>query len=423
LSETPALSSKRRKVVIVGAGVAGCIAARRLSRIPLLDVICLERSSEFDYLEAGTTLNVGPNGVKSLENCDPALAASVAAESLPWTNWRKSLASGRELFNIAIRQVADRDGWRIRWNDLYRRLRDGSHGCIRYGCKITHIGADITGRTSVWWTDSDGDHVLDGIDLLIGADGRYSLTRQSLSGPPSVRQLGVAAFRMVVPDTSYGLIDDHQQWFNGPNRLLAFRVKSNHIYIVGSFPIEIGNAIDDASKTADNLRATYTPSDAPAAAEVGWLINSICANLASAHWARMQEHSMLYAEHGSAVLYLGDAAHGMVPTLGQGATQAIEDACFASDWINQAAATGRLEPNLWATEIATHRSERMRFVMEFSRDSSDTLLAGADANAGTARKMEADFLGQLRQLFHDVPLASDFPLTAAESSSSNREHA
>jgi salicylate hydroxylase len=137
----------------------------------------------------------------------------------------------------------------------------------------------------------------------------------------------------------------------------------------------------------------------------------------------MQEHTMLYAEHSPAVLYLGDAAHGMVPTLGQGATQAIEDACFASDWISQAVAAGCLEPSLWVAEIAALRCERMRFVMDFSRDSSDTLLAGSDASAGTAKKMEADFLGQLSQLFHDVPSAADFPSTAVESNLPNREHA
>jgi salicylate hydroxylase len=421
LPEALAFSSKRRKVVIVGAGVAGSIVARRLSRIPGLDVVCLERTSEFDYLGAGTALNIGPNGVKSLENCDPALAAAAAAVSLPWTTWRKSLADGRELFNISIRQVADRDGWRIRWNDLYRTLRENAEGCIRYNCRITRIESNATGPMSIGWTDGDGDHVLDGIDLLIGADGRYSLTRQGFSGAPAVRQLGVAAFRMVVPDTSRGLIDDHEQWFNGPNRLLAFRVKPDHVYIVGSFPIDVGNAIDDLSKTPAFLRATYTPPHARAAEQVGWLIDSICANLARAHWARMQEHTLLYAERGSAVLYLGDAAHGMVPTLGQGATQAIEDACFASDWISQAVAADRLEPACWVAAIADLRSERMRFAMEFSRDSSDTLLAGADVSVGTAKKMDAEFLRQLGRLFQDVPLASDFPPPAA--STPNREHA
>jgi len=44
-------------------------------------------------------------------------------------------------------------------------------------------------------------------------------------------------FRLLAPDTSGGLIDDYEQWFNGPNRLLAFRGPNGAIYIAGSFPI------------------------------------------------------------------------------------------------------------------------------------------------------------------------------------------
>ena len=44
---------------------------------------------------------------------------------------------------------------------------------------------------------------------------------------------------------------------------------------------------------------------------------------------------MLYRAADCNVLYLGDAAHGMVPTLGQGATQAIEDAAIAATLIAQ----------------------------------------------------------------------------------------
>ncbi len=65
------------------------------------------------------------------------------------------------------------------------------------------------------------------------------------------------------------------------------------------------------------------------------MIDQICANVADTHWARMQEHDALYRAADCNVLYLGDAAHGMVPTLGQGATQAIEDAAVAATLIAQ----------------------------------------------------------------------------------------
>ena len=133
------------------------------------------------------------------------------------------------------------------------------------------------------------------------------------------------------PTTSGGLIDDYEQWFNGPNRLLAFRVPPGHIYVAGAFPIPP----DDADSR--ELEATPTPC-APlyhAAATAGratrrrWLIDTICENAADMHWARMQEHdAALSPTRDCNVLYLGDAAHGMVPTLGQGATQAIEDAAM-----------------------------------------------------------------------------------------------
>ena len=62
------------RIVIVGAGVAGCVMARRLSRLEGVEVICLERVQRDDHSEAGTGLNVGPNAVKALDAVDPELA-------------------------------------------------------------------------------------------------------------------------------------------------------------------------------------------------------------------------------------------------------------------------------------------------------------------------------------------------------------
>ena len=47
------------------------------------------------------------------------------------------------------------------------------------------------------------------------------------------------------------------------------------------------------------------------------------------------------------VLYLGDAAHGMVPTLGQGATQAMEDAANAAALITQRYNGGNRDVGRW----------------------------------------------------------------------------
>ena len=114
---------RKLRIAIVGAGVAGCIVARHLAQRPDVELTCLERVARDDHSQAGTGLNIGPNAIKLLRAHDPALAGAVQAASLPWKSWRTSLTDGTELFSLPLSQVADNDGVRIRWSELYRVLR------------------------------------------------------------------------------------------------------------------------------------------------------------------------------------------------------------------------------------------------------------------------------------------------------------
>jgi salicylate hydroxylase len=392
------------RIVIIGAGVAGCVMARRLSLLDSIDVTCLERVSRDDHSEAGTGLNVGPNAVKAVKAIDPELAGMVTAASYLWRNWRISLTDGTVLFDVPLTDVADGPGWRIRWSELYRVLREAAGPSVVYGCENLDIRRDAADaqKTTVTWSEEGKTCRLDGIDLLIAADGRYSEVRRAISGEPSVRQTGVAISRLLVPDTSNGLIDDYEQWFNGPNRLLAFRVPPGHVYIAGTFPIAPEAQIAESAKMPEALRAAYAPRIAPPSPQARWLIDTICANPADTHWARMQEHDVLYRAADCNVLYLGDAAHGMVPTLGQGATQALEDAASAAALITQRHQGGKRDVASWLEEIEALRGERMRFVMEFSLQATDTMLSGADPVEGTRHKNEASFRNRLKALYRDV---------------------
>jgi salicylate hydroxylase len=211
-----------------------------------------------------------------------------------------------------------------------------------------------------------------------------------------------------VPDTSKGLIDDYEQWFNGPNRLLAFRVPPGHVYVACAFPIPPDADILPHLKTADTLRAVYTPRSSPPSAQARWLIETVCANVTDTHWARMQEHDVLYRAADCNVLYLGDAAHGMVPTLGQGATQAIEDGATAASLIEQRYRQGQHDVSIWLSDIEGLRKARMRFVMEFSLEATDTLLEGADPVSGSRHKNEPSFRNRLHLLYNDVGLPMKF---------------
>src|SRR6202021_4028218 len=110
---------------------------------------------------------------------------------------------------------------------------------MQYRCEISEIGRDVNQprKTTITWTQNGKTQRIDDIDLLIAADGRYSRVRRAISGEPGIKQTGVAISRVLVEDTSNGLIDDYEQWFNGPNRLLGFRVQPGPIYIAPGFTI------------------------------------------------------------------------------------------------------------------------------------------------------------------------------------------
>jgi 2-polyprenyl-6-methoxyphenol hydroxylase-like FAD-dependent oxidoreductase len=306
--------------------------------------------------------------------------------------------------NLDLGEVADCAGIRIRWAELYALLRAPLGGALRFGAEVTGCGRDANGLF-VTWRDrvSGAESEITDIDLLIAGDGRYSRVREHvLGGPEMPRFLNVCLFRMLFPVGSDCPIDDYGQWFNGPSRLLAYRVPGDFVYCAGSFPIPAGSPdVPAAMKHPEALQETFWPARGSASREAGYLIDAVVRHVDQIHWARLQEGSVTYSDHPG-VLLTGDAAHPMVPTLGQGATQACEDACVVVDEI-RAALEGGAPLAEAPARVAARRLERARFVVDLSRAATDTMLAGADPVAGTRWKTEPAFKDQLRRLYCDVP--------------------
>lgn len=393
----------RARIVVAGAGVAGAVAARGLGRLPGVEVICLERAARADHGEAGTGLNVGPNAAKALAAQLPALARTVREASIPWRRWTIDLTDGRRLFDLDLADVADEPGFRIRWAELYRLLRDGLP--VRYGHAAEGVARQPDGRLRVAWTAPDGDAgAIEDVDLVLAADGRYSRLRDALLGPSPATHLGICMYRVLWPVGPDCPIDDYGQWFNGPNRLLAFRVPGDLVYCAGTFPLDPPDApVPDTMKDAGALRALYTPEGAAPCPAAAFLINAVAARVDGIHWARVQEEPVVFAAPGLPVAFLGDASHPMIPTLGQGATQSVEDGCAAIDAVRSALARGEPLATVPAALERTRR-ERVQFALDFSRDASDTMLTGADPVAGTLAKREPAFTAKLKRLYRDVPM-------------------
>jgi len=283
-------------------------------------------------------------------------------------------------------------------------LRQQAGSAVRFGCEVTKVGYTDPAHTFVEYTQAGATHRIDGIDLLVSADGRYSLTRQTLCGAPVMKQIGVAILRVLVPDTSGGLVDDYEQWFNGNRRMLGFRVPEDQYYLSGAFPIKLGEQIPEEEKTSEALRRHFTPAGKPPSPQCRWLIDTLYNNGPIIHWSRLQESPALFRDPGGRVMFIGDSANGMVPTLGQGATQAIEGACMVADLLcaKLNAGEGPAQVPAWVEEVEQRRRERIKFVMEFSLAATDTMLPGNDVVAGTKKKLEAPFMQNLARLYRDI---------------------
>jgi salicylate hydroxylase len=406
---------KPLRVAIAGAGVAGGVIATGLSRLPGVEVIALEQVGPQDHLGAGNGLNIGPNAVASLSAALPEMAARLLAVSLPWRQWRCETVGGEPLFHIPLAEVADCDGIRVRWAELYRICREGADGVVRYRARCE--GVDQSGGALSLAVQPVGDagqpagarDAIHGVDLVIVADGRYSELRDALCGAPAIRHLGVANYRVLLQDHGATGIDDMMQWFHGPNRLLAFRLRGGLVYLSGNFPIVAGEEITAEQRTGEWLRASYASAprllDAPR-----WLVEAACAAESELHWSRAQENMVAnYHAAGGRVMFAGDSAHAMAPTLGQGATMAIEDGAAFLNLFHAALreAGGRasaIDVPALAAAFGALRAERVDFVRQLSWDASDSLCFGVDADAANRAKGGAHYRARLARMYRDIPL-------------------
>jgi salicylate hydroxylase len=398
------------RVAISGVGVAGGVIATGLAGLPGVEVLAFERVGPDDHAVAGNGLNIGPNAMLALDTHMPALAGQLREVSLAWQQWRASTVGGELLVHLPLSEVAACPGLRIRWAELYRACRQQHAGVVRYHAEVETVHRPPGGGPlSVTVRGADGQtQRVDGIDLLIAAEGRFGGVRSQLCGVPEITYLGVANFRVLLQDDGEWPLDDLEQWFNGPNRLLAFRLRDGLVYLSGNLPIASGQDTPEHVKTAAWLRQSYTPADGVMAEVPGQLMERACraAEESGLHWSRLQESTVRWQDSSGRVLYPGDAGHAMVPTLGQGATTAIEDgAVFVGmfrDALNEvgpsALSRGQGVPTL-LQRFEKRRAGRVDFIRALSWEASDVIMADGFSLPKVRAKGEAAYCDKLRRLY------------------------
>src|SRR5450755_761140 len=301
-----------RRAIVVGGGIGGLAAAIAFDQVGW-EVDLFERQEQFS--EIGASLTLWPNALAALDAL--GVGSQVCEAALTGFDGGFMTTDGRWLTRLNTEDVKKRYGEVavLTRPDLLGLLLKAAPGhALHPGTEVTSVDADGTVVTSAG---------RDRADVVVGADGVWSKVRQRLwPGAPSPRYSGLTAKRF-----NTGVLEEpvpDGAWVWGPRRSFGYT------------PLPGGCAYAYAMERAP-AGGKSTDLDAFA----GWRdpIPRLIANVGEAGVLRhdVYESPMLKSFVTGRVALLGDAAHALQPSLGQGACTALEDAVILAQYADDLA--------------------------------------------------------------------------------------
>lgn len=295
--------------IIAGGGITGLATALALAPATTL---LLERASAFE--EVGAGLQLGPNAVRALQKLGAWDAVKPFANSPPEIHIWDGL-SGKLLKRIQLKESFEKRfgaPYRvIHRADLHAALlsvvRNLPNLTVRTGAEVTNWCKTASG-VDVMLTPKN--HIRG--DLLFGCDGVNSSLRQKAVPESAAVDSGLTLHRALidVPRVESGIAwECINLWLCPGAHAVHYPVGAKQrLNIVAT--ARNGVALSSAfARTAPALQKLLAVPRA-------WL-----------PWPGLYTPPLNHWQYGS-MLLLGDAAHGTLPFLAQGAAMALEDAAF-----------------------------------------------------------------------------------------------
>jgi salicylate hydroxylase len=329
------------RVVIVGGGIGGLFAANALISGGI-EVSVYEQAPAIGEIGAGVFLT--PNSVRHLQR----IGLEPAVEKWGARVGRESRYFRHDGAPIAPVQVTDSSGWNATFGmhraDLVDMLANAlPAGTVRAGhrCSGFEQNGDAARLTFANGATAEAD-------IVIAADGIHSELRPHVFPPSQPIFHGSVAYRGLVaherlPDWP---TDRWQMWLGKGRHFLTFPVRAGQlINYVGFVPTdEKMKESWSAPGDPDVLRQEFAGWDP----RIQQLLGEVRQTF---RWALYDREPLPVWTNGRLSL-LGDAAHPMLPHLGQGANQSIEDGMALSIILGRAQRS--------AAPLALQAYERLR---------------------------------------------------------------
>ncbi|NEP91113.1 MAG: NAD(P)-binding protein [Okeania sp. SIO2C2] len=315
-----------KKVAIIGGGIGGLATAIAL-RKQGIDAHVYEKARDLRPVGAGLSLN--PNGLKALEAIDPSIVEQLkqAGSILKVIQLQKNSGDIIQKTKITMMEKYGQPLLSIRWSKLQEILAAAlppeiihlNHRCVSFTQNYNSVTVEFEGKKTVE------------VDLVVGADGIKSAIRQKLIGDGEPRYLGRMSWRGLLK-YSHELLNPNQvtTMIATPKTILLMDVGDGYIFWGATML-----CVDDyGSGSAADVKSRLLKEFGECASPVPEIIEATDAEI-------IVERPILDREPLSSwskgrVTLLGDAAHPMSPSIGQGASTAFEDGYELSEYLAKA---------------------------------------------------------------------------------------
>jgi 2-polyprenyl-6-methoxyphenol hydroxylase-like FAD-dependent oxidoreductase len=336
------------RVAVVGGSVAGCCAALAAARCGAEEVVVFERAAE-DLRDRGVGLAIQNDRYAELRD------AGFVDDAMPFVQQQRRLwlvrdesahasdadPTGRP---IAIQPFAFRS---YNWGSLWRELRSRIPESVDYRADAT-VTAVNDGADGATVTLADGSS--ESFDLVIGADGYRSVTREAVTADAegAVPEFaGYLAWRGTLPTKRFtelsGMLKPGQEWQEHDSITIGF--DGGHLIgyaIPGPDGDTVFNWLVYSAPPAGLDLKLENPTSLPpgtVAEELYEHLDALVGVALPEYWAavvRLTPRERMFiqpiydlavpAYAGRRVVLLGDAATVARPHLGAGAVKALQDA-------------------------------------------------------------------------------------------------